>query len=68
MGPGLRRFRIDPDPDDLVAALSQAPNAARRYAALCRTERYAVLHPIVAARTPELRAKRIARAVERLEP
>jgi uncharacterized protein YdeI (YjbR/CyaY-like superfamily) len=54
------------DPDDLLRALEASPLAAERFARLGKQERYAVLHPIVTAHTPELRAKRVARAVEQL--
>ena len=55
------------DPTDLVAALKTAPAAAERFGSLSKQDRLAILHPIVTASTPELRAKRVTRAVERLE-
>lgn len=54
-------------PPDLRAALDAAPAAARAFAALTRTERYSVLHPVVTATNETLRAARIARQVARLD-
>jgi uncharacterized protein YdeI (YjbR/CyaY-like superfamily) len=53
-------------PDDLAAALADAPAAARAFDALNRTEQYAVILDVVTARTDATRATRIRRAVERL--
>ncbi len=53
-------------PADLRAALDDEPAAARAFAALGKTERYSVLHPIVTASTDALRAARISRHVARL--
>lgn len=54
-------------PDDLAAALAEVPSALARFSALTRAERFSVLHPIMTAATPETRARRIARAVSRLD-
>lgn len=54
-------------PPDLRAALDAAPAAAHAFDALNKTQRYAVLHPVVTAATDAVRAARIARHVERLE-
>lgn len=53
-------------PPDLQEALDAAPAAARAFAALSKTDRYSVLHPVVTATTPAARAARIARHVARL--
>ncbi|KSU54599.1 YdeI/OmpD-associated family protein [Microbacterium enclense] len=54
-------------PPDLQAALDAAPAAARAFAALNKTQRYSVLHPVVTAANDSVRAARIARHIERLE-
>lgn len=54
-------------PPDLQAALDAAPAAARAFAGLTKTQRYAVLHPVVTAATDTVRAARIARHIARLE-
>jgi uncharacterized protein YdeI (YjbR/CyaY-like superfamily) len=46
-------------PDDLQEALASNPAAAAFFAALNRTNRYAILHRIHAAKKPETRARRI---------
>jgi uncharacterized protein YdeI (YjbR/CyaY-like superfamily) len=46
-------------PDDLQAALASNPAAAKFFAALNSTNRYAILHRIHAAKKPETRARRI---------
>ncbi len=53
-------------PPDLVAALAADPRASAVFEALGRSERYAVILPLLKARTPEARAKTLARAVQRL--
>ncbi|WNM23989.1 YdeI/OmpD-associated family protein [Demequina capsici] len=53
-------------PDDLVAALAGDPAAAARFEALTRAERYSVLHPLMTASTPEVRARRLAKAMTTL--
>ncbi|MGY2079027.1 YdeI/OmpD-associated family protein [Modestobacter sp. SYSU DS0657] len=53
-------------PDDLAAALAEVPEAAAAFAALRSRERYAVLHRVHTAVTPQTRAKRIATAVRQL--
>jgi len=53
-------------PDDLAAALTAEPAAARAFDALGATERYAVLWRVHTAATPRTRANRIAAAVAAL--
>jgi uncharacterized protein YdeI (YjbR/CyaY-like superfamily) len=48
---------------DLQAALDAEPAAAAAFAAANRTNRYAVLHRVATAATPETRARRIERRV-----
>jgi uncharacterized protein YdeI (YjbR/CyaY-like superfamily) len=53
-------------PDDLQAALDGNPAAADFFATISRTNRYAVLYRVHAAKRPETRARRIAMIVEML--
>ena len=53
-------------PDDLRRALDRNPAAAEFFAALDRTNRYAVLWRIQTAKRPETRARRIERLVQML--
>jgi uncharacterized protein YdeI (YjbR/CyaY-like superfamily) len=53
-------------PEDLQAALDEAPSAAAAYDALSRTEQYAVVLDLVTARDPGTRKARLERAVQRL--
>jgi len=53
-------------PEDLLAALDAVPGARAAFDGLDRQGRYSVLHPLMAAPTPEVRAQRLARAVARL--
>ncbi len=53
-------------PPDLIAALAVKPEAKSAYEALGRTQRYAIILQLLKARTPEGRAKTLAREVERL--
>jgi uncharacterized protein YdeI (YjbR/CyaY-like superfamily) len=53
-------------PDDLQQALQANPEAAAFFATLTGANRYAVLHRIATARTPETRARRVARFIEML--
>ncbi|MGY1856504.1 YdeI/OmpD-associated family protein [Modestobacter sp. SYSU DS0290] len=53
-------------PEDLVAALAQVPGAAAAFEALSGQDRYAVLHRVHTATTPQTRAERIAAAVQQL--
>ena len=53
-------------PQDLSDAIDADPRAARVFAALGKTERYAVILDVVTSRTPAMRATRIARAVAAL--
>lgn len=54
-------------PADLAAALAAGSLAAQRFEALGRTDRYLVILDLLRARTPELRAARLARAITKLE-
>ncbi|WP_152648048.1 YdeI/OmpD-associated family protein [Demequina sediminicola] len=54
-------------PDDLVAALAALPDAQGRFAALSAQQRFAMLHPLITAATPETRARRLERLIERLK-
>jgi len=53
-------------PPDLAAALAGNPRASAAFERLGRSDRYAVILPLLKARTPQTRAKVLARAVERL--
>ncbi|MCV7191297.1 YdeI/OmpD-associated family protein [Mycolicibacterium brumae] len=53
-------------PDDLSVALDQKPAARRTFDALNATNRYAVLHRVVTARTQPTRERRIEKFVEML--
>jgi uncharacterized protein YdeI (YjbR/CyaY-like superfamily) len=53
-------------PVDLLAALDAVPGARERFEALNRQARFSVLHPLMTAATPEVRAARLARAVRTL--
>ncbi len=53
-------------PPDLVAALETDAAAKSAYEALGRSERYAIILQLLKARTPEGRAKILAREIERL--
>ena len=53
-------------PPDLADALAEAPAAAAAFAALGRTEQYAVILDVVTARTAATREARITRAVGEL--
>lgn len=53
-------------PTDLAAELARNPDAASAFEALSRTGRYAVILPLLKARTPQRRAELIARAVAEL--
>jgi len=53
-------------PDDLAAALAADPTAAAAFEALGRSERYAVMLPVLKATSPSARAKRVEQAVARL--
>ncbi|MFD9504227.1 YdeI family protein [Streptomyces sp. NPDC060035] len=54
-------------PADLAAALTAGSRAAQRFEELGRTDRYLVILELLKARTPELRAARLARAITKLE-
>lgn len=53
-------------PDDLATALAASPESAERFEALTRAQRYSILHPLMVAATPETRARRLQKALERL--
>jgi len=53
-------------PPDLAAELATSSGARAAFARLGRSERYAVILPLLKARTPETRARILARAVARL--
>ncbi len=54
-------------PPDLTAALQASPSAQRAFAALGKTERYAVILQVVTARTAAAREQQLRRAVTHLE-
>jgi uncharacterized protein YdeI (YjbR/CyaY-like superfamily) len=54
-------------PPDLAAALAASPKAAAFFATLKGANRYAILYRIGAVKTPEARARKIARFVAMLE-
>ncbi|WP_457964052.1 YdeI/OmpD-associated family protein [Arthrobacter sp. D1-29] len=53
-------------PPDLTAALAADPAAGTAFENLGKSERYAVILPLLKARTPESRAKTLAREVAKL--
>jgi len=53
-------------PPDLAAALAGNARANAAFERLGRSDRYAVILPLLKARTPETRARILARSVERL--
>ncbi|MFE9724900.1 YdeI family protein [Streptomyces sp. NPDC005794] len=53
-------------PDDLAAALAADRGAGERFEQLTRANRYLVLLQLMTARTPEVRAARLARMTARL--
>ncbi|MCX4905170.1 YdeI family protein [Streptomyces sp. NBC_00878] len=54
-------------PDDLAAALDRSPRAKTCFEGLGRTGRYQVILGLLTARTPEVRAARLDKAIARLE-
>ena len=50
-------------PDDLAAALARSPEAAARFEALKRSERFAILHPLMTAPNEKVRTQRLAKAL-----
>ena len=54
-------------PDDLAKALAADPAKRARFEALTRAQRFSVLHPLMTATTPESRARRLAKALEKLQ-
>jgi uncharacterized protein YdeI (YjbR/CyaY-like superfamily) len=55
-------------PDDLTSALADDDAAKAAFEALSRSERYAVMLPVLKATSPQARARQVARALERLRP
>jgi uncharacterized protein YdeI (YjbR/CyaY-like superfamily) len=53
-------------PPDLLAALAENLRASAAFEQLSRSDRYAVILPLLKARTPEARARTVSRAVNRL--
>lgn len=53
-------------PGDLAAALAADPELSARFEALTKAERYSVLHPLMTAATPEVRARRLAKVLGKL--
>jgi uncharacterized protein YdeI (YjbR/CyaY-like superfamily) len=53
-------------PSDLAGALKRNPRAARAFAALGKTERYAVILKVMTARSPQTRAAQVHKAVAAL--
>lgn len=53
-------------PDDLAAELASHPTASAAFDALGKTDRFMIILSLQKARTPELRAKRLAKALEQL--
>jgi uncharacterized protein YdeI (YjbR/CyaY-like superfamily) len=58
--------RDAPVPDDLLTALAADPTAAARFDALDRTARYLLVLPLLKARTPATRARRLAAIMNEL--
>ncbi|MFI6279396.1 YdeI family protein [Streptomyces sp. NPDC050988] len=54
-------------PDDLAAALDRSPRAKAFFEGLGRTDQYLVVLGLLKARTPEVRAARLEKAVKGLE-
>jgi uncharacterized protein YdeI (YjbR/CyaY-like superfamily) len=54
-------------PDDLTAALDRSPRAKAVFEGLGRTDRYLVILGLLKARTPEVRAARLEKAIGGLE-
>jgi uncharacterized protein YdeI (YjbR/CyaY-like superfamily) len=53
-------------PEDLAAALAGNPHADAAFQRLNRSDRYALILPLLKARTPETRARALERSVARL--
>lgn len=53
-------------PDDLAAELASRPAESAAFEALGKTDRFMIILSLQKARTPELRAKRLAKALEQL--
>jgi uncharacterized protein YdeI (YjbR/CyaY-like superfamily) len=53
-------------PQDFQAELDRRPKAAKRFAELSRTNRYAILYRIHDAKRPETRTRRISQIIDML--
>jgi uncharacterized protein YdeI (YjbR/CyaY-like superfamily) len=53
-------------PPDLVAALARNADASAAFERLSRSDRYAMMLPLLRARTPQTRARIVARAIAQL--
>lgn len=53
-------------PDDLMAALNEVEAARRTFETLNAQNRYAVLHRVTTARTPQTRQRRLDRLIQML--
>jgi uncharacterized protein YdeI (YjbR/CyaY-like superfamily) len=53
-------------PDDLAAALATDPALAERFEALTKSQKWAILFPLMTAVKPETRARRLTKAVATL--
>ena len=60
------RQAVSEVPPDLALALAADPEAEAVFASLGRTAKYAVVLPLLTARSPEARARRVEQAVERI--
>lgn len=54
-------------PADLLAALAQRPVAAAAFERLSKTDRYALMLPLLKARTTSARSRAVATAIDRLD-
>ncbi|MBB2976492.1 uncharacterized protein YdeI (YjbR/CyaY-like superfamily) [Microbacterium endophyticum] len=54
-------------PEALERALDASPSARARFDALSRSERFSVLHPLVTAPNDDTLARRLRKAIDRLE-
>lgn len=55
------------DPDDLLEAFKTYPKAKVFYDSLTRAEKYSVLWRLMTSKTPEVRAARLKKMIEKLE-
>ena len=54
-------------PPDLAAALARSAESRAIYDSLCRSDRYAVILPLLKSRTPTIRAARLSKVLADLE-